>query len=79
MAAPAGEKRYEETELILSWVADIYLGDADGGTIRYQAIYSHSYIPGVNDPTIIANTVRLSTGDMFEAEDAQIEALFLQD
>ncbi len=64
-----------DAELILSWVADVYI-DGPDGILRYEAVYSHTFIPGADDTTI-ANTVRTSTNDTLEAEDQRITDLYL--
>jgi len=64
------------THLWQSFAIDVWLGQEDGSTWRYQALWSESeVVDGVTEETIRA-TVRIAIDDIFAAGDSAIEQLY---
>jgi hypothetical protein len=61
----------DDTAIKQSYSLDVFLGQADGKSIRYQALYSDTKI-SVSDRDLILSTVADATNDVLETGDEEI-------
>lgn len=64
-----------DTMLWQSYSTDIWIAQPDGGTLRYQALWSESDV-GPSDEDVVLGTLRYSIDKIFQAGDESIETLY---